>query len=432
MNRDMSEPSAEPDELDRQEEKGTQEGQIEQDREYMRMAIELAKKGEGWCHPNPLVGAVIVKDGRVIGKGYHEKYGQLHAERNAIGSLREPADGATLYVTLEPCCHYGKTPPCTEAIIENGISKVFVGSRDPNPLVAGKGVQILRDAGIEVVEDFLRKECDSLNRIFFHYITNKDPYVILKYAMTADGKVATKTGKARWITGPESLHRVHEMRNQCMAIMVGIGTVLADDPMLNCRIEGGRDPVRVICDSRLRIPLDSQIARTAGDYSADTVVACSFEGLPEGELCCAKRHPADLNELDEPKIGRPAVKKAGGGEICRKAAKLNEMGVRIINVPGADGRVDVAGLVRALGQNGVDSILIEGGGGLNESVLRENIVDEVRIFIAPKIFGGRARTPVEGEGVSSPDEAMRLTFSSIERIGDDIMITCRKGVQEEK
>ena len=240
---------------------------------YMKRAIALAKEGEGSCHPNPLVGAVLVKDGMIIGEGYHKKCGDLHAERNAILSLNESAEGSTMYVNLEPCCHYGKTPPCTEAIIEDKIARVVIGSRDPNPQVAGKGVRILRDAGIKVTEDFMRDECDEINKIFFHYITRKRPYVIMKYAMTADGKIATKTGASKWITGPESLRRVHELRNACMGIMVGIGTVLADDPMLNCRIEGGKDPVRIICDSKLKIPVDSNIVRTAGEI--DTVVVCA-------------------------------------------------------------------------------------------------------------------------------------------------------------
>ena len=180
---------------------------------YMKRAIALAKEGEGSCHPNPLVGAVLVKDGMIIGEGYHKKCGDLHAERNAILSLNESAEGSTMYVNLEPCCHYGKTPPCTEAIIEDKIARVVIGSRDPNPQVAGKGVRILRDAGIKVTEDFMRDECDEINKIFFHYITRKRPYVIMKYAMTADGKIATKTGASKWITGPESLRRVHELRN---------------------------------------------------------------------------------------------------------------------------------------------------------------------------------------------------------------------------
>ena len=239
----------------------------------MLRAIQLAKKGEGWTNPNPMVGAVIVKDGQIIGEGYHKKYGELHAERNAIASLTESAEGAVLYVTLEPCCHHGKTPPCTEAILEQKIQKVVIGSRDPNPKVAGKGAQILREAGITVIEDFMREECDQLNPVFFHYITTKMPYVVMKYAMTLDGKIATKTGASKWITGEAARREVQHMRHQYMGIMAGIGTVLADDPMLNVRVEGWRSPVRILCDSKLRIPLDSQIVKSAEKYRTIVVYA---------------------------------------------------------------------------------------------------------------------------------------------------------------
>jgi len=243
------------------------------DAEYMGRAIELARLATGFTNPNPLVGAVIVKDGRIIGEGYHKKCGELHAERNAIASLCESAKGATIYVTLEPCCHHGKTPPCTEAIIENEISRVVIGSRDPNPLVAGKGAKILREHGIEVIEDFMRDECNELNPVFFHYITKKTPFVTLKYAMTADGKIATKTGASKWITGEKAREEVQHMRHAHMAIMAGIGTVLADDPMLNVRVEGLKSPVRIICDSRLRIPTNSKIVSTAKEYP--TIVFCT-------------------------------------------------------------------------------------------------------------------------------------------------------------
>ncbi|MBQ7620624.1 MAG: bifunctional diaminohydroxyphosphoribosylaminopyrimidine deaminase/5-amino-6-(5-phosphoribosylamino)uracil reductase RibD, partial [Treponema sp.] len=242
----------------------------------MRAAIELAKKGEGWTNPNPLVGAVIVKENQIIGQGYHHKYGDLHAERDALRDCRERGNdpsGAQIFVTLEPCCHTGKQPPCVEAIVEAGIKKVVVGSRDPNPLVSGKGAAFLRERGVEVEEDFLRSECDALNFIFFHYITRKTPYVALKYAMTADGKIATATGKSKWISSQESRDFVHQLRNKYSCIMAGIGTVLADDPLLTCRIPGGRNPTRIICDSSLRLPLDSQLVQTARDVP--TIVACA-------------------------------------------------------------------------------------------------------------------------------------------------------------
>lgn len=359
------------------------------DQEYMLRAIQLAKKGEGWTNPNPMVGAVIVKDGRIIGEGYHKKYGELHAERNAIASLTESAEGATIYVTLEPCCHYGKTPPCTEAIIEQKIKKVVIGSRDPNPKVAGKGAQILRESGITVVQDFMREECDCLNPVFFHYITTKTPYVVMKYAMTLDGKIATKTGASKWITGEAARAEVQHMRHRYMGIMAGIGTVLADDPMLNVRVEGWKSPIRILCDSGLRIPLDGQIVKSAGKYR--TIVAYA-----DSENTEAKRK------------------------------RLHEMGVETICCPDENNQVDLKKLMKYLGEEGIDSILLEGGGTLNDSALRAGIVQEVQAFIAPKLFGGmNSKTPVEGIGVRFPSEAVKLKCTDICQIGEDIRITCQ-------
>ena len=373
----------------------TKEGDLMTDRDYMQRAIELARRGEGWVNPNPLVGAVIVKDGRVIAEGWHHKYGELHAERDALRALKEPAEGATIYVTLEPCCHYGKQPPCTLAIMEHGISRVVIGSRDPNPLVAGKGVRMLREHGITVVEDFMQEECDALNPVFFHYITTGRPYVKMKYAMTADGKIATKTGASKWITSEEARELVHDWRNACRGIMAGIGTVLADDPLLNCRRPGGRDPVRIICDSRLRIPEDSQICRTAQKY--ETIVACA---------------------LSEDADRRPE-------EMRAKAERLRQQGVEVWSVPAQDGSVDLKELVKRLGKRGIDSILLEGGGTLNESALRAGIVQEVNAFVAPKIFGGKARSPVEGTGVEVPQEALQMEMKQVRQVGKDLLITYR-------
>lgn len=359
------------------------EGNVLEERKYMERAIELARKGAGWTNPNPMVGAVIVKDGKIIGEGYHEKCGQLHAERNAIAHLTESAEGATIYVTLEPCCHYGKTPPCTEAIIENKMAKVVIGSRDPNPLVAGKGAKILREAGIEVVEDFMREECDEINPIFFHYITKRRPYVVMKYAMTADGKIATRTGASKWITGETSRSLVQIMRHKYMGIMVGIGTVLADNPMLNVRVPGLKSPVRIICDSNLRIPLDSNIVKTAKDIR--TIVAC-----------------ANMSE---------------------KKFALEEAGITVVQCSDENDRIDLKNLMILLGTMGIDSILLEGGGTLNYSALRAGIVNEVQMFIAPKIFGGTdAKSPVEGMGVELPDEASKMRFKTMSNIGEDILI----------
>ena len=357
--------------------------------EYMRRAIELAKRATGFTNPNPLVGVVIVKEDRIIGEGYHEKCGQLHAERNAFASLKESAEGATLYVTLEPCCHYGKTPPCTEAIVENKIARVVIGSRDPNPLVAGKGVRFLREHGIEVIEDYLREECDRINPVFFHYITTKMPYVVLKYAMTADGKTATVTGDSKWITNDASRMKVQHMRHRYMGIMAGIGTVLADDPMLNVRVEGLKSPVRIICDSKLRIPPDSQIVKSAREYR--TIVAY-----------------ADLENVEKKK------------EI------LQTMGVETVFCPDMKKHVNLKHLMEYLGKENIDSILLEGGGTLNDSALQTGVVQEVQAFIAPKIFGGAgSRTPVDGIGIELPSQAAVLKFKDICQIGEDLKITCQ-------
>lgn len=376
-----------------------------EDKKFMRRAIFLAQMGKGWAHPNPLVGAVIVKDGMIVGEGAHLKYGMPHAERNAIQSAKTSLNGATIYVTLEPCCHYGKTPPCTEAIIENGIKRVVVGSRDPNPKVSGKGIDIMREAGLEVVTDFLREECDKLNDIFFYYIKNRRPYVLMKYAMTADGKIATSTGKSKWITNEQSRRRVHEIRHDYMAIMVGIGTVLKDDPTLNCRadnIVNIRQPIRIICDSSLRIPIESKIVRTSGEL--ETMVIISDKNLKYGKIL------PDDKELDF-------------SDKKEKILTLLNKNVRIVNIfNDKTERTDLALLMQYLGDNKIDSVLIEGGGTLNESALKAGIVNEVMAFVAPKIFGGTGSTPVSGTGVREPVDAVKLKLKSIEKLNEDIII----------
>ena len=245
--------------------------------EYMRRAIELAKRGFGRVNPNPLVGAVIVKDDHIIAEGYHARYGDLHAERSAFSKLKDPAEaiGAEMYVTLEPCCHQGKQPPCTQAIIEHGIRKVYVGSDDPNALVAGKGIRILREAGIEVETHVLKEECDALNPVFFHYITSKTPYVVMKYAMTMDGKIATVTGASKWITSEAARADVQQQRHRFSGIMVGVGTILADDPLLTCRMENGKNPVRIVCDTQLRTPLQAQVVATAKQIPTILATCCA-------------------------------------------------------------------------------------------------------------------------------------------------------------
>lgn len=358
--------------------------------QFMKRAIELAKQGAGWTAPNPLVGAVVVKNGRVIGEGYHRKYGELHAERNALAACTEDPAGATLYVTLEPCCHYGKTPPCTEIIIEKKIAKVVIGSRDPNPKVAGKGARILREHGIEVVEDYMREACDALNPVFFHYITTKTPYVVLKFAMTLDGKIATRTGASKWITGEAARNHVHQLRGRYAGILAGIGTVLADDPMLNCRIDGAHQPLRIILDSHLRIPMGSRLVRSAKEYPLLIVCNESTRDREEG---------------------------------ASRIQKLEEAGVKVWTLPEKNGHPDLNVLMQRLGEEKIDSVLIEGGGTVNEAALKAHIVHHVYAYIAPKIFGGEdAKTPVEGSGIRLPQECAKLRLAKITVLLNDMLL----------
>jgi len=357
------------------------------DRIYMQRAIELAKKGYGYVNPNPAVGAVIVKDGRIIAEGYHERYGTLHAERNAFANLKESAEGATIYVTLEPCCHHGKQPPCTDAIIEHKIAKVVIGSRDPNPLVHGKGCQILKEHGIEVIEDFMIDECDELNPAFFQFIQTGRPYVVMKYAMTLDGKIATHTGQSQWITGEKARAHVHVQRSRYAAIMAGIGTVLADNPMLNARIPGEtpHQPVRIIIDSKLSIPMECNLVKTANEIR--TVVAYGTE-------------PAD-----------------------NKKELLSSKGIELIHCPDNEGHVDIKKVIDWMAEQRLDSVLIEGGGQIHEAALKAGVVNHVMAYIGPKLFGGRdAKTPVEGMGIADINDCAKLEFKKMTQLGEDILL----------
>lgn len=353
------------------------------DLEYMKLAIELAEKGAGYVNPNPMVGAVIVKDNKIIGQGWHECFGGLHAERNALKNCTEPPQGATLYVTLEPCCHYGKTPPCTEAIIQSGIKKVVIGTLDKNPLVAGKGAEILRRHNIEVETGVLEQECSRLIRTFTKFITTKRPFVLMKYAMTMDGKIATYTNNSKWISGEEARKQVHKIRHEFSAIMVGVNTVIQDDPLLTCRLKGGKNPVRIICDTDLRTPLESQIVKTAESVLTYIATAC---------------------------------------DDSRRKADYEHYGCRFIQVGKRDGHIDLNELMDILGSMDIDSILLEGGGTLNWSALDRRIVDEVHIYIAPKIFGGIASTPVSGRGVDLPEDSIKLRPYAVSKIGGDYLI----------
>lgn len=357
---------------------------INKDQIYMKKAIELAKKGAGNVNPNPMVGAVIVKNGEIIGSGYHKEFGGPHAEVNAIDSCSDGLDGSTIYVTLEPCCHHGKTPPCTDLIIKSSIERVVIGSVDNNPIVSGKGIQILKSHGILVDIDVLKSECDELNEMYFYSNKNKKPFVLMKYGMTADGKIATKTGESKWITGEKSRKYVHNTRNNLTAIMVGIGTVLKDDPLLNCRIENGKNPVRIVCDSKLKIPLNSNIIKTS--QKIKTIVATVSEDY-------------------------------------KKIEKLKIYGVKILEIKKLKGKLDLNDLMKKLYDLKIDSILLEGGSTLNFSALESEIVDRIHVYIAPKIFGGvQSVTPIGGFGISEIEKAVKLAYRQTRIIDGDVLI----------
>ena len=364
---------------------------MDQDEKYMAMALELASKGAGHTKLNPMVGCVVVKNGCIVAEGYHEKYGEYHAERNALTRCKEDLRGATMYVTLEPCCHHGKTPPCTDIIIERGIGRVCVGSLDPNPLVGGKGIEILKKAGIDVRTGVLREECDRLNEIFFHYISEKTPFTALKYAMTLDGRIAAYSGDSKWVTGEDARRHVHSLRRLYSAILVGIGTVLADDPMLNCRIEDGVDPIRIVCDSNLSIPMDSRLVQTAGEIR--TIVFA------------AGRRESDFLE---------------------KKKRLSDLGVEVV-VQETEGRVDIIEMIRSLGDMEINSLLVEGGAAIHGAFLEEGCFDKVYAYIAPKLIGGMtAKGPIGGKGIENMKDALRLSDIEIRMLGEDFLIEGRR------
>ena len=355
------------------------------DEVYMRMALDLARKGKGWTTPNPLVGAVIVKGGRIIGQGYHQKYGQPHAEVNAIASAKEDVTGATLYVTLEPCSHFGKTPPCSDLLIDKNIKRVVVGTLDPNPLVAGKGIERLRNNGIEVVTGVLEEESQKLNEIFIKYIVTKEPFVVMKNAMSLDGKIATVTGESQWISGESSRKQVHSLRHELAGIMVGIETIIKDDPQLTSRAPNSRNPIRIVVDSQLRIPIPSKVL-TQQD-KAKTIVATTRR--------------ANKEKLDT----------------------LKQMGIEVIVIKEKCERVDLRELMKIVGAKGIDSILLEGGATLNFSALEEGIVDKIQSYIAPKIIGGKeAKTAVEGAGVHSLKNAFQIDRMTPVMVGEDLFV----------
>lgn len=351
----------------------------------MREALLLARKGRGRTSPNPAVGAVIVKEGVVLGRGWHRQAGTAHAEVHALAEAGEAARGATLYVTLEPCCHQGRTGPCTEAILQAGISRVVVAMVDPNPLVSGCGLQTLRNAGLSVTSGVLAGEAASLNAPFIKWISCGLPFVTVKNGISLDGKIATRTGDSRWITGELSRLEVHRLRDSVDAVITGIGTVLADDPELTVRLpEGGRNPVRVVLDRLARTPLT---AKLVNDGKAPTLIAVSPEA------------PQD------------------------RVRALSGQGADILQVPLADGRLDLNVLLRELGKRCLTSLLVEAGGTLNSSFLFGNLVDKVVLFIAPKIIGGSgAPGPYGGSGSARLSDAVELEDLLIRQVGGDFMI----------
>lgn len=356
------------------------------DKYYMEKALALAALGRGKVNPNPMVGAIIVKDGEIIGEGYHMAYGEAHAEVNAFKNCIKSAKGATLYVTLEPCSHYGQTPPCVDLVIKEKVSRVVIGSLDPNPLVAGRSIKKLKEAGIAVTVGVLEEACHRLNEVFMKYIVQKVPFVLMKTAMSLDGKIATVTGESKWITGEVAREEVHQLRNALMGIMVGSETVLRDNPFLTCRLEGGRNPIPIVVDSRLRLPLESHLV-------------C---GAPENKLIVATLR---------------------GASPSKKEALMNK-GVRILEIEAEEGHVNLRLLMNKLGTLGIDSILLEGGATLNEAALRAGIVDRVRCYISPKLIGGEtAKTPIGGKGISKLSEAICLKSLEVHQVGEDLCIT---------
>lgn len=348
----------------------------------MRRALNLAKKALGRTSPNPVVGAVIVdSDGKIVGEGYHKKAGLPHAEREALKMAGEKARGGTMFVTLEPCCHYGRTPPCTEAIIEAGIKKVVVAVRDPNPKVSGKGIEILKNAGIEVVEGVLEEEAALLNEKFFKYIKTGLPFIALKWAMTADGKIATKTGDARWVSGEKSRNFTHNLRNEYDAILVGARTLILDDPLLTCRIKGGRNPYRIILSASGNLP-------------------------PNLRLFTLDREKNILITTN-----------------TNLASHVQQSFANIIVASKGDNKVNLKEAFFELTKLGITSILIEGGAQVHASILKEKLADKIYLFVAPKIIGGdKALGPVAELGINYLQEALPFKLQKVKRLGEDVLL----------
>lgn len=356
---------------------------------YMRRALELARKGQGRTSPNPMVGAVLVKNGQVVGEGYHRKAGSSHAEIEALRRAGKKARGADLYVNLEPCCHFGRTPPCTEAIISAGIQKVIVGMRDPNKPMRGKSFRQLKKNGVLVVTGTLRKECERLNEVFIKFVSTGHPFVLLKTAISLDGKIATGSGESQWITGAKAREKVHQIRNEVDAIVVGAGTVVKDDPYLTTRLKKksavAKHPVRVILDNEFLVSLESNVFKNADTQS---VLYATSSKLP-------------VSRRDD----------------------LIRRGVDILLLKEKKGGVDLLHLTQALGERDIASVLIEGGGEVNASALEAGIVDKIVVFVAPILIGGKdAPGPLGGDGVRRLADAFNIKNMTVNQIGNDLML----------
>ncbi len=350
----------------------------------MKKALKLASSVHGLTSPDPAVGAVIVKGGKVISTGYHDRFTAPHAEEFAIKKAGKKAKGATIYVNLEPCCHFGNNPPCADNIIRAGIKRVVAAMKDPNPLVCGKGFSRLRKAGVEVVTGVLEDEARKLNEHFVKHITTKDPFVTLKAAVTLDGKIATRTGSSFWISGEQARKYSYKKRGTFDAVLVGVGTVLADDPLLTSHGAASREPLRVIADSSAKTPVGAKVIK---DRSARTIIAVTSKARPSA------------------------------------VSKLEKAGASVIRVPGHNGRVDLKALLKALGKMGITSVLIEGGGEISGSAIEKGLVDKVFFVIAPKIVGGKdAKTAVEGTGIDLMKNAVNIKDVSVRKLGSDVVI----------
>jgi diaminohydroxyphosphoribosylaminopyrimidine deaminase/5-amino-6-(5-phosphoribosylamino)uracil reductase len=354
-------------------------------RRYMELALQLAEATRGQTSPNPMVGCVLVKDGRIVGMGSHLRAGEAHAEVQALRMAGEEAKGAIAYVTLEPCSHYGRTPPCADALVKAGVAKVVIAMLDPNPLVAGRGVARLVEAGIEVVTGVCETEAKRLNEVFITFITTKRPFVTIKTAMTLDGKVATHTGNSRWITGEDARLEVHQMRHQHDAIVVGVNTVLTDNPQLTTRLpQGGKNPVRIVMDSTLRIPLNAKVLT---DEQAPTWIFTTEQANRE------------------------------------KWRQLEERGIRVFSI-GEGPKVDVESMLDILGEENISSLFVEGGSQVNSAFLHARAVNKVISYIAPKLVAGRsAPTPFGGIGIDDMTDAITLRDITVEQVGQDIKIS---------